>query len=98
MRRTSVWHGLYTPILVVYDCSLDSPGHAEFFAEEFVGALEPDLICDNGYLKKGRFRIAPVILMTIEDLEILESSVETFGLVDFLATIPVAPTKAPVLA
>jgi len=72
------------PVLVVYDTALGGPGHAEFLAEEFAKALEPDEVLRNGYMSKGRFTVGPLVLMTIEDLENLESSVENFRLLDLL--------------
>lgn len=72
------------PVLVVYDVSLNSPGHAEFFEEEFRQALEPDEMGPSGFMQKGARTVAPLTLMTIEDLENLESSVQHFRLVDFL--------------
>ena len=72
------------PVLVVYDVSLGSPGHAEFFEEEFARALDADDVGPSGYMQKGPLAIAPLTVMTIEDLENLESSVQHFRLVDFL--------------
>jgi len=72
------------PVLVVYDVSLNSPGHAEFFEEEFARALEPDEVSPSGAMRKGPLTVAPLTVMTIEDLENLESSVQHFRLVDFL--------------
>lgn len=72
------------PVLVVYDVSLNSPGHAEFFEEELRKALAPDEVGPSGFMRKGGLTVAPLTLMTIEDLENLESSVQHFRLVDFL--------------
>ncbi len=72
------------PVLVVYDVRLDRPGHAEFLGEEFAKALAPDEPLRNGYARKGRLHVAPLILMTISDLEALESSVSLFSLTEFL--------------
>ena len=72
------------PVLVVYDAALDSPGHADFFAEEFRAALEPTQLDRDGFMRLGRFRIAPLTLMTLPELERLESSVKHFRLVDML--------------
>ena len=72
------------PVLVPYDVTVDRPGHAQFFEEEFRRALEPDEVMRNGYMKKGALSVAPLTVMTIDDLEHLESSVENFALIDLL--------------
>ncbi len=72
------------PVLVVYDVSLSSPGHAEFFDEEFARALESEDVASGGYMQKGSLTVAPLTVMTIEDLENLESSVQSFRLIDIL--------------
>lgn len=72
------------PVLVVYDVSLGAPGHAEFFEQEFAQALEPDDVVSSGYMRKGSLTVAPLTVMTVDDLENLESSVQHFRLVDFL--------------
>ena len=72
------------PVLVVYDGRLDRPGHAELFAEEFTKAIEPDSVQPNGSLRKGCFTVAPLAVMPIDVLELLESSVNNFRLTDLL--------------
>jgi hypothetical protein len=72
------------PVLVVYDTMLDRPGHARVFEEEFRTALVPASTTASGYMRAGRFTIAPPTVMTIDDLENLASSVERFSLVDLL--------------
>lgn len=72
------------PVLVVYDTSLSSPGHAEFFEEEFAQALEPEDRSHSGYMRKGPLMVAPLTVMTVADLEGLESSVQNFRLLDLL--------------
>lgn len=76
--------GLVYPVLVAYDERLDRPGHAEFFVDEFAKALDPDRDLPKGYMKKGRFIVAPLAVMTISDVEMLESSVKYFRLTDLL--------------
>ena len=75
---------LVYPILVVRDASMTTPGHVEFLAPEFVKALQPDATATDGYMSVGRFRVAPLTVITIENLEDLESSVESFHLPRFL--------------
>jgi len=73
------------PVLIVHDPLMHAPAYGNFLASEFKTLLAPDIELQSGELKKGRFRIAPLILMTVEDLENLETSVEHFALRDFLA-------------
>lgn len=72
------------PVLLVHDQLLDAPVHGQFLAEEFVQCLQPDGVCSNGDLRKGRFAVTPLIIMTIDDLENLEVSLEHFELRDLL--------------
>lgn len=72
------------PVLVVHDATLSAPGHADFFAAEFEAAVAPEHRHRSGYMRKGTLTIAPLILMTIDDLEALQSSVEKFRLLDLL--------------
>jgi hypothetical protein len=72
------------PILLVHDDLLDAPIFGNFFAEEFRLCLQPDSLDTGGWMVKGRLRIAPLIMMTIEDLECLETSLCKFTLVDLL--------------
>lgn len=71
------------PVLLAYDRALSSPGHSEFLSREFAQQLEPDSSLASGFMGKGRFLVAPLTVMTIEDLEGLQSSIENFRLVDF---------------
>lgn len=73
------------PILMVHDARLSEFLHGEFLASEFKALLAPDVELRSGELKKGQFRIAPLIVMTIEELEDLETSVEHFSLRDLIA-------------
>jgi hypothetical protein len=75
---------LVYPVLVVYDVRMDRPGHAEFLLEEFTKAFEPEEVLASGYMRKGSFSVAPLTVMTIGDLEVLESSVDHFRLTDLL--------------
>jgi hypothetical protein len=64
------------PVLLVHDTLLDAPGLGAFLDSEFrtlLGAIPDDKI------------VAPLTIMTIQDLEKLESSVESFGFVELLS-------------
>ncbi len=64
------------PVLVVHDTRLDAPALAHFLDKEF------RLLLDT--FPSGQ-RVAPLTIMTIQDLENLESSVANFSFVDLLA-------------
>lgn len=72
------------PVLLVYDALLGAPVYPEFLAEEFRALLEPDTPDEGPYMCKGRFRVAPLTVMTIDDLEALEGSIGAFSLVQLL--------------
>lgn len=70
------------PVLVVHDVRLSAPIYGNYFAKEFENYLSPDAILPSGELMKGKLRVTPLIILTIEDLENLETSVEHFSLCD----------------
>lgn len=71
------------PVLVVHDTRLNAPAYGTFLATEFTALL--------GAVPQGK-RVAPLVLMTIDDLENLESSIDTFSmrqlLADYVAACP----------
>ena len=72
------------PVLLVHDPFLGAPVYGNFLASEFKHHLDPDIELRSGEYKKGKIRVAPLIVMTIEDLENLETSLEHFGLRELL--------------
>jgi len=72
------------PVLIVHDDLLDAPVFGHFLAEEFRNELQPDSLDAGGWMIKGRYHVAPLIVITIDDMECLESSLTTFTLVDLL--------------
>lgn len=72
------------PVLLVYDRLLDAPLHGWFFAREFATALGQTDDSDQGPFRIGNFLVDGLIVLTIDDLELLESSVENFALLDLL--------------
>ncbi|MBC8263560.1 MAG: hypothetical protein H8E47_05490 [Anaerolineales bacterium] len=76
---------LIYPVLVVHDPFLAAPVYGNSLASEFKTLLTPDAELRSGELKKGQIRIAPLIVMTVENLEDLETSIEHFGFRDLLA-------------
>ncbi len=73
------------PLLLVHDRLLDAHLHSWFFAEEFRELLAPEEADARGWMRKGSFFVAPLTLMTIDDLECLESSLAKFSLAQLLA-------------
>jgi hypothetical protein len=63
------------PVLLVYDPLLDAPLHTEFLAQEFTTALAPDRVLTNGTMKKGDLQIANLVVMTVDELENLTSTI-----------------------
>jgi hypothetical protein len=76
---------LLYPILLVHDQLLAAPVYGHFLAEEFKERLSPDMELPSGELQKGHLRIAPLIVMTVDDLEDLETSIEHFGFRELLS-------------
>jgi hypothetical protein len=79
------WHGennefalsnVIYPVLVVHDTRLDAPALGNFLDEEFKSLLGP--------VPTGK-RVAPLTIMTIHDLENLESSVGQFSFTQLLS-------------
>ena len=66
---------VYYPVLLVHDARLDSPGVVAFLNDDFMDLLgkQPDGI-----------RVAPLIVLSIADLESLESSVGPFSLMEII--------------
>jgi hypothetical protein len=64
------------PVLLVHDGRLDAPALGNFLEADFRALLGP--------VPEDR-RVAPLTIMTIQDLESLEKSVRSFGLLDLLA-------------
>jgi hypothetical protein len=72
-------------LLVVYDPLMTAPAYGHFLASEFKTLLTPDYELPSGHLQKRQLRVAPLIVMTVDDLEDLETSVEHFRFRDLLA-------------
>ncbi len=63
------------PVLVAHDTRLDAPALGHFLENEFRALLGP--------VPVGK-RVAPLTVVTIQDLENLEKSIDNFSLVDLL--------------
>ena len=70
------------PLMIVYDDRLDAPLHPRFLALEFARRLYEDDTLQH--VRVGKWTIAPLTTMTIDDLEVLEGSVREFGLCELL--------------
>lgn len=73
------------PVLLVHDSLLAAPGYGNFLASEFKLLLSPDRELPSGELIKSHLRVAPLIIMTVDDLENLETSIEHFGFRELLS-------------
>ena len=80
---------LILPVVLVRDPLMDAPLHSRYLAEEFANALAPDDITGNN-MKKGRFFVTPLTVMSIETLEDLESAKTDLRsvIVDYSAACP----------
>jgi hypothetical protein len=76
---------LVYPVLLVHDQLLDAPVHGHHLALEFKELLSPDNELPSGELVKAHLRIAPLIIMTVDDLENFEVSIEHFAFRDLLS-------------
>jgi hypothetical protein len=78
------------PILLVHDVLVAGPGHTELLQDAFLKALDLDDGPQLPTVKLGSFRIRPLILATLDDLEVLEGSLTNISLVqaldEFVAT------------
>jgi len=72
------------PLLISHDTLLNAFGYADFFAREFYDELEPESRLDTNFLKKGKFHVAHLVVVTIDVLETLEKSIEKFSLCKLL--------------
>lgn len=68
------------PVLLVHDSLIDAALHPWFLAREFAALVDPtnvDLHAE--VMQVGGHLVANLVVITIDDLEALESSVQTFG-------------------
>lgn len=75
---------LVYPVLLVYDHRLSTPGMGNWFQRRFNKMLAPEAVQPSGHMLKGRLRIAPLITMSIDTLEHLETSIRQFGFRELL--------------
>ncbi|HCR71468.1 MAG TPA: hypothetical protein DIW23_08505, partial [Anaerolineae bacterium] len=73
------------PVLIVQDTFLNAPVYGEFFASEFLQLLDIDSFPSNGQFLIGNLVVALPIIITIDDLENLETSIEHFGFREMLS-------------
>ena len=73
------------PVLLVHDTLIDAPLHPWFLAREFAQLLDQsNTDLTSAVMRVGDYFVSNLIVMTIDDLEALESSVKAFGLCDLL--------------
>ena len=73
------------PVIVVHDSLVSAPVYGQFFASEFLRLLIPNTITQVGECTKRELNITLPIVITINDLENLETSIEHFGFRDLLS-------------
>ena len=73
------------PVIVVHDRLSGSPGFGTFIVEEFRRALLPHAEARPGEFTSGDLRIFAPVVLTVEDMELLERSVERCGFREILA-------------
>jgi hypothetical protein len=73
------------PVVVVHDRLSGSPGFGSFVLDEFRKALGPHVPAPRGQLACGQLTVFGPIVLTAEDLELLEVSTERAGIRDLLA-------------
>lgn len=71
-------------VLVIHDVHLDAPLHSLLLAQEFAAQLGHTQPIDGQDMACGRFRVAHLIVLTIDDLEALETSCKNFALLECL--------------
>ena len=77
---------LVFPIMVVHDELLSAPLHGRFFAEEFKVLLAPEDVLTSGQMRlSSRLRVAPMVVLTVADIEDLESSAGALSMTQVLA-------------
>jgi len=62
------------PVLIVYDCLMDSFSHSWFLNQCFIEKLRPDSVREDGSSMKGNYTISPLTLLTIDDFQNLETT------------------------
>lgn len=72
------------PVLVTCDSALQEPLHCHFLANEFHKQLKSPPANEYGEMQVGRFVVTPLVLMTIDELEILQRSIENFSFAQLL--------------
>ena len=73
------------PVIIVHDRLSGSPGFGSFVLEEFHKALAPHVPSETGQFSCGQLSVFGPIVLTVEDVELLEVSVERSGIRDLLA-------------
>lgn len=73
------------PVLVVHDRLSGSPGFGAFILEEFMTGLEEYTQIASDQFMSGGFKICGPVVLTVEDLELLEVSTERIGFRELLA-------------
>jgi hypothetical protein len=73
------------PVLVVHDRLSGSPGFGSFILEEFKAGLEEHTQTASDQFEINGFQVSGPVVLTVEDLELLEVSTERSGFRELLA-------------
>lgn len=63
------------PVLLVHDPLMDSFSHSWYLNLRFKECLSPDEVISDGSFRKGRFVVAPLALIVLDDFKDFESSI-----------------------
>ena len=77
---------LVIPVMIVHDRLLSAPLHGRFLANEFKQRLAPEETLESGQMRLSRgLRVAPLVVLTVEDVENFESSAEYLSITGVIA-------------
>ncbi|MGD9722510.1 MAG: hypothetical protein AB7O59_13475 [Pirellulales bacterium] len=80
------------PVLICHDPLIETGVHPSYLAKEFARALSPDRFAPDNKMIKGGLVVANLVVMSLNTLEILETSIEKFSLAnllrDYLRDVP----------
>lgn len=75
---------LVYPVMIVNDRFLPTPFFGRFLRREFQACLKPDRVLPSQPMKKGRLTVTPPIVVDVDTLEGLKSSIRYHGFLDLL--------------
>ncbi len=76
--------GCVFPVLLLRDSSLTTPPHPEYFATKFRQKIDPKYSLSSGLMRKNNLLIAPLIIIPIGLIELMEQGLKRFSLLQLL--------------